>query len=279
MKDSFLQEPALDASQSRTIHDLSGLPPLIENPTDGSRLLLVPAGEFLAGGPGRNEGGGPAFPVELSACYVAMHTVTNAQYARFLSDCGPSECDLERWISIGSDCFVRRRGSVFETYGRKEDHPVVQVSWYGAEAYCQWAGVRLPSELEWEKAARGVDGREYPWGNEWDANKCRCSENRGRETTCSVSSHPDGRSCWGHYQMSGNVWEWCADAWEFGSYARYKHGDLSPPTLDSLGSRVLRGGSWYFSSRVFFRCACRFGLHPSPLFAFYGFRVAKSLTP
>jgi serine/threonine-protein kinase len=222
---------------------------LIENDKDGSLLLLVPRGKFLAGD--------EKFPVDLPPYYLAMHPVTNAQYARFLSQQRPNDSDLQKWISLDSYCFVRKSGSGYEAYGGEEEHPVVQVSWYGAEAYCQWAGVRLPSELEWEKGARGVDGREYPWGSQWDAGKCRNSTNRGSQTTCGVWSHPDGCSHWGHYQMSGNVWEWCADVYDGQAYARYKRGDLSPPSGGASASRVLRGGSWASGYPDCFRCASR----------------------
>jgi formylglycine-generating enzyme required for sulfatase activity len=206
---------------------------LVEHPKDASLLLLVPAGKFLAG---------DKFPVELPAYYLALHPVTNLQYARFLTERRPNDSDLQKWVLLDSDCFVRKSGTGYEAYGGKAHHPVVQVSWYGAEAYCQWAELRLPTELEWEKAARGVDGREYPWGNDWDESKCRNYKNHGGEQTCSVWSYPAGCSPWGHYQLAGNVWEWCADWYDSSAYSRYKRGELSPPSSGS--SRVLRGGSW-----------------------------------
>jgi formylglycine-generating enzyme required for sulfatase activity len=236
---------------------LGGIEPLVENETDGSLLLLVPGGKFLAGGKGNDEGGGEPFPVELPPYYLAMHAVTNAQYARFLSQRRPGDADLQKWILLDSDCFVRKSGNGYESYGGKDDHPAVQVSWYGAEAYCQWAGVRLPSELEWEKGSRGVDGREYPWGQEWDASKCRNDTNKGSERTCGVWSYAEGCSYWGHYQMSGNVWEWCADVYDGQAYARYKRGDLTPPSGGASASRVLRGGSWRSDCPDSFRCAYR----------------------
>jgi formylglycine-generating enzyme required for sulfatase activity len=102
----------------------------IENPKDGTQLVLIPEGEFLAGGAGRDEGCGGPFPVRLPAYYLALHPVTNAQYKRYKPD----------WT-------------------RDDDHPVVEVNWDDAQAYSKWAGLRLPSELEWEKGARGTDGR------------------------------------------------------------------------------------------------------------------------
>jgi formylglycine-generating enzyme required for sulfatase activity len=257
-----------------------GAEPLIQNPRDGSLLLLVPGGWFEAGGPSSDEGDCGPFPVKLPPFYLAMHPVTNVQYARFLSQRRPGDSDLEKWIWLNSNCFVRKSGGGYEAYGGKADHPVVQVSWYGAVAYCQWADVRLPSELEWEKGARGMVGREYPWGNAWDPDKCRNSQNIGSEMTSSVWSYPAGCSYWGHYQMSGNVSEWCADVWDSGAYGRYIYGDLTPPTGGAGASRVLRGGSWCnYDGPVPFRCACRYYNYPADRHNYYGFRVARILAP
>jgi sulfatase modifying factor 1 len=164
----------------------------------------------------------------------------------------------------------------------KEDHPMVNVNWNDATAYCRWLSqqtglkVSLPTEAQWEKAARGEDGRKFPWGNTFDGSRLQHSTAKLGDAggTAPVGSFPTGASPYGVLDMAGNVWQWCAD-WFDEKY--YESSPKSNPTGPASGTfRVLRGGSWYYCSEIIFRCANRFRFAQRFGFNDYGFRCVVS---
>ncbi len=244
--------------------------PLHHNMIDSQPMALISAGPAVLGeGAGRIE-------VFLPDYYLGLYPVTNEQYLRFVRATGhrpPSEADFGRPVWRGTG-FPRALA----------EHPVVCVSWEDANAYCEWAGLRLPTELEWEKGARGEDGRTYPWGDQWDGGFCRHAENAGRETTSRVGAYAEGGSLHGVFDMVGNVENWCADWYDGDAYVRYASGDLTPPHEGV--ARVIRGASWSdaFGSATRddggdpFRCAKRSSEPPTYRGDITGFRCCRSVT-
>ena len=243
---------------------------MVINEKDGTKLVLIPEGEFWAGSRREGEGGRP-FLVNLPSFYMAILPVTNKQYNQFLNEADPGQKDLDKWIKLDSKSTIRMAGGGFEILNNKDDHPVVGVSWYGANAYCEWAGLRLPTELEWEKGARGNDGIEYPWGKEFDQAKCRCLS----KDSCSVYSYEEGISPWGLYHMIGNAKQWCADEYDEDAYNRYRNGDFSIP---KGMNKVYRGCSWDENNAHYLRSSKRKSTYPSDTtYSKLGFRCAKDV--
>jgi iron(II)-dependent oxidoreductase len=230
---------------------------------DGAEMILIPAGAFIMGSP---EGEGdddehPQHTVFLDAFYIDKYEVTNFQYKQFMDATGHGAPDY--WNN--------------ENYNQP-NQPVVGVTWHDAIAYAKWAGKRLPTEAEWEKAARGTDGRIYPWGNEWDSSKCNSGVGGdGYQYTAPVGSFPAGASPYGVMDMSGNVWEWCADWSDRNYYSRSPQ--QNPKGPDSGSERVLRGGSWFNTDRTDLRCAFRVWDNPGFRGHYRGFRCAQDVTP
>jgi len=227
----------------------------------------------------------PQREVFLSAYFIDKYPVTNAQYKNFIESGGYTQKPL--WSEAGWQYLIEsnplENNDLDAVLQGEPDCPVVNVSWYEAEAFAKWAGKRLPTEAEWEKAARGADGRIYPWGNEFDKTRLNCAEAKIEKAT-PVTKYPQGQSVYGCFDMAGNVWEWTADWYD----SRYYHHapdknpqgpaaaeenpyfgrpeevgisiyELKPsPTSKALsGCKVLRGGSWNGSGVVHIRCANR----------------------
>ncbi len=241
---------------------------LAVNRKDGSVLVYVPEGEFEMGD-GR-ESNCPPHRVFLSAYWIGVYCVTNAQYLKFVEATGQRAPDQSDW----SDVPPIWKGRRFPK--EKAGHPVVCVSWDDAVTYAKWAGCQLPTEAQWEKAARGPRGLVYPWGNDWGGTKCRHEKNKGSETTCPVYGYPQGISGYGTYNQSGNVWEWCADWHDNGHYGKSPGRDPGGPEGGSL--RVYRGGCWWGAGPVDFRGAYRVGIVPGFRFVYLGFRLVRTLS-
>jgi len=250
---------------------------------DFDQLVSVPGGLFWMGSTDADgmadSSEKPGHQVTLEAFKIGVYPVTNAQYLRFVEATG------REW---GSDHWRRPE---------RANHPAVNVSWHDARAYCEWLTgvwraegligpkevVRLPSEAEWEKAARGTGGSIYPWGDEWDETKCN---NRELDLggTAPVGIFPEGASPYGCLDMAGNVWEWTTSLWGpwTGKEAKLKFGYPYEPAdgRENLAAgddvlRVVRGGSFRLN-RYGARCAVRFRLNPFSVWYYNGFRIVVS---
>jgi len=225
------------------------------NAKDGTVLVRIPAGKFEMGD-GRDKDC-PKHKVALSEYWIGVYCVTNRQYARFVAETKHRAPDNQVWKDAA-----------------KADHPVTDVSWEDSTAYAGWAGLSLPTEAQWEKAARGPGGLIYPWGEEWDESKCRNSINKGSGTTAEVWSYVEGASGYGTLQQAGNVWEWCADWYDENYYGKRAKKD---PTGPSGGSgRVRRGGGWDDGVASIFRGARRCWYVPGCRYDDLGFRLARN---
>jgi formylglycine-generating enzyme required for sulfatase activity len=229
--------------------------PLVVNARDGSILVYVPAGAFEMGD--GQDSDCPQHRVELSAYWIGVYAVSNAQYLKFVQATGHRVPANER-----------HRDSALA------DHAVTDVDWNDSVAYAQWAGCELASDAQWEKACRGPLGFIYPWGNNWDATKCRHNSNRGSETTCAVYGYAQGASGYGTYNQSGNVWEWCGDWYGEKYYGESPSQDPRGPAGGS--NRVSRGGSWRYDDPGNCRGAYRYWYDPGFRNVRLGLRLVRA---
>ncbi len=252
-----------------------------KNAADGSVLVRVGGGTFTMGSSDGDSDEKPPHTVNVPAFLMGKYEVTNAQFRRFVSERGyRTEAEKEgwayawtgsKWDKVNGACWSAPRGPGSSA---PADHPVVCVSWNDATAYCRWAGLRLPTEAEWEFAARGTDGRKYPWGDAFDGSRCRSSVGGAVGSAggpAAVGSYPEGASPYGCLDMAGNVWEWCS-AW----YDRYP-GNTEKNNYYGQANKCLRGGGWDDGGAGGLRGAYRNRNEPANRSISVGFRVARGV--
>jgi eukaryotic-like serine/threonine-protein kinase len=252
-----------DTSKPTSTPYTGGLSVEITDPK-GVTMRLVSAGEFTIGAQSGSIDAQPAHTVTLDPYYMDVFEVTNALYKACVDagSCKPPQ-------STGSST----RSSYYDNH-RYDKYPVVYVDWYQAKDYCEWRGARLPTEAEWEKAARGTDGRIYPWGDS-DPSRGLLNYKGDMGDTIEVGSYAKGRSLYGIYDMSGNVSEWVND-WYNPAY--YQNSPSKNPQGPASGiSRVLRGGSWNDTFKTL--STNRDSLTPTGSYYTFGFRCASSNPP
>ena len=254
-------------------------------PTPPEGMVLIPAGKFQMGSMD-NEDEEPIHPVYVDAFYMDKHEVTNLDYKKFvLANPQWQKARIPRSLHNGN--YLHHWTGNNYPAGRAH-HPVTFVSWYAAVTYSKWVGKRLPTETEWEKAARGgLSGMKYPWGNTISSADANYGGNVGDTTV--VGAYP--ANGYGLHDMAGNVWEWCLDAYNadfyFSSPGANPLSDVN--TLSNVNvilddytniksTRVLRGGSWGSSAQNV-RCADRFRGAPPNASTGFGFHCARAVSP
>jgi serine/threonine-protein kinase len=276
---------------------------LSENEADGAEMVFLPAGEFPMGSEDSiaEDDEAPEHTVFVDAFWIYKHEVTNAQFAAFLNAEGNQEEGGVTWLDAESfEVRIHQSEGTWVPDEGYEAHPVVEVNWFGADAYCQWAGGRLPTEAEWEKAARGTDERTYPWGNSEitgeRVNYCdiNCSwinhrdnkQDDGYSETSPVGNYPEGASPYGALDMAGNVWEWVYD-WYDANYYSQSGNTNNPQGPEDTGEKVLRGGAYDLSQYLVYgtsglwnlRASDRLKRYPGITSNLNGFRCVLPATP
>jgi formylglycine-generating enzyme required for sulfatase activity len=242
---------------------------------DGIIMVYIPPGEFTMGS-NDYDNEKPPHTVFLDGYWMGKTEVTVKQFGIFVED----EKGGEAYTRTGEK-WEQKEGTTWKDPGFKQDdnHPVVCVSWNDVRAYCKWLSYKkgllfkLPTEAQWEKAARGTDSRKYPWGNkEPDETLANFDKKIGK--TSPVGSYPEGPSPYGLLDMAGNVWEWCNDWYEIDYYKRSPTKNPLGPESSSKKVRVQRSGCWDYDAG-YLRCAFRGKGTPSLFFNIVGFRLCQ----
>jgi formylglycine-generating enzyme required for sulfatase activity len=249
----------------------SPLPAPFVNPTDGSKLVLIPGGDYTMGG------GSEAHPVHVDSFYLGKYQVTNAQWKKFV-DAKPEwrKDRIKREYHDGN--YLKHWTGNIPPAG-KENHPVVYVSWYAAVAYCEWAGLRLPTEAEWEYAAQGGKGYEYGTATGQLSKELANYYGGNEGGTTPVGKYPPNP--FGIYDLSGNVWEWCSSEYRPYPYRANDGREEIRTNIDKNMNirRVVRGGSWISLDYYLSRARHRLGLTPAFTNSDIGLRCARAPRP
>lgn len=263
-----------------------------DNPSYTGEMIWIPEGSFLMGNNGNEKyrfaDELPQHDVTLSGYFIGKYEVTRGEYRKFIEAGGysnPAYWSQEGWKWKRNRTQPQYWDAV-QSFGtgsftQTDSHPVTGISYYEAEAFCNWAGGHLPTEAQWEKAARWTGSRSnvYPWGDTWDAQNCNNIDDDNpagggdaKNQTAPVGSYTNGASPFGCHDMAGNVWEWCKDWYSSKYYSQSPASDPQGPEIGSL--RVLRGGGWG-EGGYGMRSAYRRSEAPSNGWFDLGFRVAR----
>lgn len=271
----FIPTDTATITPTKTLAPTSTITPLPLQLVDqlGIPMVLVPAGSFIMGTEYRAGNERPAHSVTLDAYYIDQFEVTNAAFAQFLNAKGNQMEGLANWTEANDpDLHIHEVDGVWQVDPGYENYPMNEVTWYGARAFCEWRGARLPTEAEWEKAARGTDERTFPWGETIsceNANYAGCFHE-----SVPVDSFPESVSPYGAYNMAGNMMEWVADWYDIEYYANSPAENPQGPETGSF--KIFRGGSWINNSGNT-RTTYRFPKLPVLTYTTTGFRCASDV--
>ncbi len=242
---------------------MSGALPGIKEKCD---MVLIPAGSFIMGTDDIKREQRPSHKVHINTFYIDRYEVTNAQYYEFLDYITKtkdhSKCRTDEPVNKSHKPLNWEK-----SYYNHPEYPVIRIDWYDACAYAAWVDKRLPTEAEWEKAARGTDERKWPWGDEWDVARCNIGDPKP------VGSYEEGKSPYGCYDMAGSVAEWCAD-WADMDYYQ-KSPKRNPKGPEKADKKIIRGGSRFGRVGGLLRTTSRKALSPNLGNMSVGFRCAK----